>query len=90
MYFVWQNLDWEDRQVSRSLDAGTLEAIDEDLATNPRETQDIYGTSTMNNRPPSRNATLNDVLDMSPLSEIRPLRELIDTIGDSPFCFVYE
>lgn len=44
----------------------------------------------MNNFPPSRDMTLDDVMDISPLNGPRPLRELIDTIGGSPFCFVYE
>ncbi|KAL0930469.1 tyrosinase central domain-containing protein [Colletotrichum truncatum] len=65
LYFVWQNLDWENRQ-------------------------GIFGTGTMNNFPPSRDMTLDDVMDISPLNVPRPLQELIDTIGGSPFCFVYE
>lgn len=44
----------------------------------------------MNNRPASPNATLDDILDMSPLSEPRKLGELLDIVGESPFCFVYE
>ncbi|KFA69870.1 hypothetical protein S40285_08983 [Stachybotrys chlorohalonatus IBT 40285] len=52
--------------------------------------QTIFGTGTMNNRPPSRNQTLDDVLDLSPLAPPRTLGDLIDTIGASPFCFVYE
>lgn len=65
LYFIWQNLDWENRQ-------------------------EISGTATMNNRPPSDEQTLDDVLDMEPLGEPRPLGDLLDTVGGSPFCFVYE
>ncbi|KEY73042.1 hypothetical protein S7711_06116 [Stachybotrys chartarum IBT 7711] len=50
----------------------------------------IFGTGTMNNRPPSRNQTLDDVLDLSPLAPPRKLGDLIDTVGASPLCFVYE
>lgn len=44
----------------------------------------------MNNQPPSPDQTLEDILDISPLGEPRTLGALIDTIGESPFCFVYE
>ncbi|RYP10781.1 hypothetical protein DL765_007992 [Monosporascus sp. GIB2] len=52
--------------------------------------QNIAGTITMNNRPPSRNGTLDDVMDMAPLGGAYTLGEMLDTIGGSPFCFVYE
>ena len=52
--------------------------------------QDVAGTITMMNRPPSRNGTLEDVLDLSPVGEAHTLGEMIDTVGGSPFCFVYE
>ncbi|SPO01150.1 related to monophenol monooxygenase (tyrosinase) [Cephalotrichum gorgonifer] len=64
MYFIWQNLDWENRQ-------------------------GIAGTGTMMNQPPSDEVKLDDLLDLSPLAEARPIRDLVDTIG-GPFCFVYE
>ncbi|KAI2776679.1 Di-copper centre-containing protein [Daldinia loculata] len=65
MYFIWQNLDWENRQT-------------------------MAGTITMMNMPGSRNGTLDDVLDISPVGGSFKYRELLDTVGDSPFCFVYE
>ncbi|KAI4870243.1 Di-copper centre-containing protein [Hypoxylon rubiginosum] len=65
MYFIWQNLDWEQRQT-------------------------MAGTITMMNMPASRNGTLEDVLDISPVGEAHTYRELLDTVGGSPFCFVYE
>ncbi|KAI0881487.1 Di-copper centre-containing protein [Annulohypoxylon maeteangense] len=65
MYFIWQNLDWEQRQT-------------------------MAGTITMMNQPASRNGTLEDVLDISPVGEKYTFRELLDTVGSSPFCFVYE
>ncbi|RYP70720.1 hypothetical protein DL769_004870 [Monosporascus sp. CRB-8-3] len=50
----------------------------------------IAGTITMMNRPPSRNGTLDDVLDMEPLGGAYTLGEMLDTLGGSPFCFIYE
>ncbi|KAK1462392.1 tyrosinase central domain-containing protein [Colletotrichum cuscutae] len=67
IYWIWQMLDWENRQ-------------------------DIFGTVTMQNIPPSRNGTLDDLVDLRPLAEPRKLRDLMSTIGigGSPFCYVYE
>ncbi|KAI1384092.1 Di-copper centre-containing protein [Hypoxylon trugodes] len=65
MYFIWQNLDWANRQT-------------------------MAGTITMMNMPASRNGTLDDALDISPVGGNYTFRQLLDTVGDSPFCFVYE
>ncbi|KAI5859643.1 Di-copper centre-containing protein [Durotheca rogersii] len=65
MYFIWQNLDWENRQT-------------------------MAGTITMMDMPPSRNGTLDDVLDIKPVGGSYTFRQLLDTVGGSPFCFVYE
>ncbi|PKS10237.1 hypothetical protein jhhlp_001987 [Lomentospora prolificans] len=65
MYFVWQNLDWENRQ-------------------------NIAGTGTMMNQPPSAEVEITELLDLTPLAEPRQIKDLIDTVGSSPFCFVYE
>ncbi|KAI8624806.1 hypothetical protein F5Y19DRAFT_467558 [Xylariaceae sp. FL1651] len=65
MYFIWQNLDWDNRQT-------------------------MAGTITMMNQPPSRNGTLDDTLDISPVGSSYKFRQLLDTVGGSPFCFVYE
>lgn len=43
----------------------------------------------MMNMPASRNVTLDDTLDFSPMNPKRAVGELIDTIG-GPFCYVYE
>ncbi|KAI1842959.1 hypothetical protein JX266_010812 [Neoarthrinium moseri] len=51
--------------------------------------QNVAGTITMNNQPPSRNGTLDDTLDFSPLNPEKKLRDLMDTIA-GPFCYVYE
>ncbi|KAK6224838.1 tyrosinase central domain-containing protein [Colletotrichum tabaci] len=52
--------------------------------------QDIFGTLTLQNNPPSRNGTLDDIVDVSPLAEPVKLRDLMSTVGGSPFCYVYE
>lgn len=44
----------------------------------------------MMNMPASRNGTLDDVLDIRPVGGTHTYRELLDTVGGSPFCFVYE
>ncbi|KAH6658162.1 hypothetical protein BKA67DRAFT_689345 [Truncatella angustata] len=65
LYFIWQNLDWENRQ-------------------------NIGGTRAWAGIPLFQNGTLDDVLLFQPLNAKRTLRELIDTLGGSPFCYVYE
>ncbi|KAI1463145.1 Di-copper centre-containing protein [Daldinia caldariorum] len=65
MYFIWQNLDWKNRQT-------------------------MAGTITMMNMPASRNGTLDDILDINPVGGTYNYRQLLDTVGGSPFCFVYE
>ncbi|KAI0810206.1 hypothetical protein GGR55DRAFT_688909 [Xylaria sp. FL0064] len=52
--------------------------------------QAMAGTITMMNQPPSRNGTLDDVLDISPVGQAFKYRQLLDTVGGSPFCFIYE
>lgn len=52
--------------------------------------QTIAGTATMFNEPPSDELTLDDVMEMGPLADARPFKELMDTIGESPFCFLYD
>ncbi|KAI0422892.1 hypothetical protein F5X98DRAFT_105614 [Xylaria grammica] len=52
--------------------------------------QTMAGTITMMNQPPSRNGTLDDILDISPVGGSFKYRQLLDTVGGSPFCFVYE
>ncbi|KAK5630655.1 hypothetical protein RRF57_006370 [Xylaria bambusicola] len=52
--------------------------------------QTMAGTITMMNQPRSRNGTLDDVLDIKPVGGSFKFRELLDTVGGTPFCFVYE
>ncbi|KAJ0296938.1 hypothetical protein COL5a_010507 [Colletotrichum fioriniae] len=52
--------------------------------------QDIFGTRTLQNNPPSANATLDDLIDITPIGGSAKLRDLMSTVGGSPFCYVYE
>lgn len=50
----------------------------------------ISGTITFGNSPPSRNATLEDLIELPFLGvEASPLGTLLDTL-DGPYCYVYE
>ncbi|GAW22837.1 hypothetical protein ANO14919_123810 [Xylariales sp. No.14919] len=55
----------------------------------PEEARKIFGTITMFNTPPSRNATVDDPLDMKGLYPDRPINELLGTLDGSPLCYVY-
>ncbi|KAG8626321.1 hypothetical protein KVT40_005266 [Elsinoe batatas] len=48
----------------------------------------VAGTRTMNNRPPSGEATLEDEVELGMLGKGRRLGELVRTTG-GPFCYVY-
>lgn len=48
----------------------------------------IAGTITINNTPPSRNGTLNDLLDLGPIGAPITIREAISTMAGK-FCYVY-
>jgi tyrosinase len=49
----------------------------------------IAGTITLSNRPPSRNATLDDVVQMNYLGlEARKIGDLLSVV-DGPFCYIY-
>lgn len=48
----------------------------------------VSGTMTMRNTPPSRNATLDDMVDLGGLRELQRLDDLLDTTSGA-FCYVY-
>jgi tyrosinase len=53
------------------------------------QAETVAGTLTLSNRPPSRNATVEDVVLMKYLGlEAREIKELLSTV-DGPFCYVY-
>jgi tyrosinase len=49
----------------------------------------IFGTITMSNNPPSRDALLSDLLDIGVNGKSIPLKDTFDTLGNSPFCYIY-
>ncbi|KAK8102044.1 hypothetical protein PG984_015190 [Apiospora sp. TS-2023a] len=58
-------------------------------ALHPTLAGTIEGTITLNNDPPSRNATIDDVLDTKGLAPPVALKEVFDTLGGGPLCYVY-
>lgn len=58
-------------------------------ALHPDESKKIFGTITFGNRPPSRNATLEDLIELPFLGvESEMIGSLLDTL-DGPYCYVY-
>jgi tyrosinase len=56
----------------------------------PEKARDVAGTVTYNNNPPSRNATVEDVLEMYYLGvENLKMADVMDTLGGSPLCYIY-
>lgn len=53
------------------------------------EAFNIAGTITILNNPPSRDARLDDVVIQEPNAPNRPISDLLNTIGGSPFCYIY-
>ena len=50
----------------------------------------IAGTVTLFNNPPSRDAVLEDIVQMNCLNlDPRTIGELLGTLDDSPFCYIY-
>ncbi|KAK6063572.1 hypothetical protein SCUP515_12328 [Seiridium cupressi] len=50
----------------------------------------IAGTITIFNKPPSRNTSLADAIFMGQSNApARPISDLLNTLGDSPFCYIY-
>ncbi|PGH02445.1 tyrosinase [Blastomyces parvus] len=49
----------------------------------------VHGTLTLANIPPTRNGTLDDIIDLGPLAPPVTVREVMSTI-DGPFCYLYE
>lgn len=49
----------------------------------------IAGTHTINNSPPSANATLDDIIELGVNAPGIKIREAVSTL-DGPFCYIYE
>jgi tyrosinase len=56
----------------------------------PNEAKTVAGTLTLSNNPPSRNATVDDMVETNWLGvKPRKIKELFSTLGEDPFCYVY-
>lgn len=51
--------------------------------------QGVFGTNTFLNFPPSANTTVEDLIDLSPLSDPVKIKTLMNTVGGTPLCYVY-
>lgn len=58
-------------------------------ALHPDKAADLDGTITVLNNPPSRKTLKTDVINMGLNAEARPIAHLFNTLGDSPFCYIY-
>lgn len=51
----------------------------------------VAGTITLNNNPPSRNTTLDDLVQVNYLNvEATPIGDLTDTLGGKQLCYIYQ
>lgn len=55
----------------------------------PREARKVAGTMTLQNKPPSRDATVDDILEMGAVGDTHPIRDMLDTLGGTPLCYMY-
>ncbi|KAG8670861.1 hypothetical protein FPOAC2_04164 [Fusarium poae] len=58
-------------------------------ALHPRQAKDIAGTITILNQPPSRDAVKSDPLNMGVNAPLISIGDGLDTLGGSPFCYIY-
>ncbi|CAI6014185.1 unnamed protein product [Clonostachys chloroleuca] len=58
-------------------------------ALHPRVAKDIFGTITILNTPPSRDALKTDILNMGVNAPSINIADALDTLGNSPFCYIY-
>ncbi|EXK76468.1 tyrosinase [Fusarium oxysporum f. sp. raphani 54005] len=58
-------------------------------ALHPKQAQDIAGTITISNRPPSRDAVKSDPLNMGVNAKEITIGHALDTLNNSPFCYIY-
>lgn len=58
-------------------------------ALHPKVAKDIFGTITILNMPPSRDALKTDILNLGVLAPSINIADALDTLGNSPFCYIY-
>lgn len=55
----------------------------------PEEANKVAGTLTLQNKPPTRNATIDEPLVMGVNGETLKIRDVFDTLSGAPLCYVY-
>ena len=55
----------------------------------PAEANAVNGTITFRNNPPSRNGTVEDLLDMGKLGPAVQIKDVLSTMGAGPLCYIY-
>ncbi|PKS12997.1 hypothetical protein jhhlp_000338 [Lomentospora prolificans] len=51
--------------------------------------QGVFGTGTLQNNPPSPEVTVEDTIDLSPLAGPVKIKDLMNTVGGAPLCYIY-
>ncbi|KAK3985097.1 Grixazone synthase [Cladorrhinum sp. PSN332] len=51
--------------------------------------QGVYATRTWMNIPPSTNATVEDYIEIEPHAPARKVKDLMNTVGGTPLCYIY-
>ncbi|KAL1646456.1 hypothetical protein SLS61_007817 [Didymella pomorum] len=55
----------------------------------PEEADKVAGTLTLQNRPPTRNATIEEELLMGVNAEMKKIKDMFDTLAGTPLCYIY-
>ncbi|RWA12789.1 hypothetical protein EKO27_g2333 [Xylaria grammica] len=58
-------------------------------ALHPSQAKTIAGTITLFNTPPSRDTSPNDTIDLGVNAPPQKIRDLLNTLGGSPLCYIY-
>lgn len=59
-------------------------------ALHPKDARGIAGTLTYRNIIPSRDATIEDKLNVGILGPHLQIKDTFDTLGGTPYCYIYE
>lgn len=58
-------------------------------ALHPQIANTINGTRTFRDTPPSANATVDDLLNVGVLGKHLPIKNMFNTLGNDPLCYIY-
>jgi tyrosinase len=58
-------------------------------ALHPFQAKTVAGTLTLFNNPPSRNTSVEDLIDLGVNAAPIKIKDVLDTIGGSPLCYIY-